>query len=147
MFEFLYYLFVVCFIIIEIGYLIDAKGKADNTIKFNKLSKIHKGKKWDEMPEDYKYLLKNLLWASFITIVAIIGGLFTFQWPIFVAILLLNLVIVAPLQKLLKKFKFTLISIMVTWINSLIGFIVGLFVIVNKYHLHIDICEFVEKFL
>ena len=57
------------------------------------------------------------------------------QWILFLSFLLLNILIVGPISKLVRfSFAYTLLH----WINSLIGFAFGLFVVINHFHLKID---------
>lgn len=58
-------------------------------------------------------------------------GLFSFQWPVFLFMLILG----AFPKKL----------IFVRWIDSLISIVVLIFIIVNAYHLHINLYQWLIK--
>jgi len=60
-------------------------------------------------------------------------GFFTFQWPLFVFLFLLGIV---------PKYR-----IWVRWLDSLISFILVFFIILNAYHLKIDIFLWLKSLL
>ena len=61
---------------------------------------------------------------------------FTSQWVIFLAWIIFNFGILTPI---LRLFRYSLIYTIIIWVNSLIGVFFGLFVIINHYHLKIDL--------
>jgi len=62
-------------------------------------------------------------------------GLFTGQWVLFVLLLLFNFLIITPISRLTR---FSFAYLVLHWINAVIGFAFGMFIIINHYHLHID---------
>ena len=146
MFTFLtsiYYLSTAIFIFIELGWITSPIEKSKEARKFLEISKEFKGKKWDEYSDEYKSLLKSYIPFIWIYIWLFIG-LFSFQWIAFLAFLLLNVVVISPLSKLTKPyFAYTILH----FINSLFGFAFGVFVIINHYHLKLDLLEMMSQFL
>lgn len=75
------------------------------------------------MPNEVKFIVildvMYLLWTF--------GGLFTFQWPVFLFLLLLGLI---PKRKLSLRRADALISLLVL-----------IFIVINAYHLKIDISQ------
>jgi len=147
MFETLYYIFVFVFLIIEVVYIVDVKKKSNNGIRLQELSKSHKDTKWENMSEEHKTLLKSLLWTTLFAFGALFGGLFTIHWPLWAGLIIYNIILISPINKQLKKLENLTLLYISTWINSVIGFLACLFVLVNKYHLHYNLSEIVENFL
>lgn len=136
--ETIYYLSTIIFLWNELLWMIQPLEKTLRTKKLNSFQKEFKGKNWDEYPENYKSEIKSRVWQIWILIWLFIG-LFTFQWAGFLAFLGFNLIIIAPISKLTNfSFAYTVIH----WLNSIIGFVFGVFVIVNHYHLKIDLDQF-----
>jgi hypothetical protein len=138
MFKAIYYALGVAFLLHEMGWIIDPVAKAKDSIAFRTLSAKYKGLKWEAYPQEYKDQLKSKIW-SLLYIVFILGGLFTFQWWAFLVFLVLQFTIVAILSKILKPYLYPFATL--HWINSLIGFAFTLFVIINSYHLKIELSQ------
>ena len=78
--------------------------------------------------ENFKELAdgqKYFLFFMFGYFLWIFTGLFTFQWPIFLLLFLMGLI---P-----KKW------IVIRWIDAFISLVILIFILINAYHLHIDI--------
>jgi hypothetical protein len=139
----LFYFVGVFFIWHELRWIYAPAQMVAEAKKFEYLSKLNKGKKWDSMTPEYKSELKSkiLLIPLFIWLFV---GLFTVQWDAFLFIILFNFVVITPLSKLVKfSFAYTVIH----WVNSVIGFTFGVFVIINHYHLHISLYEVIKTWL
>ena len=111
--------------------------------KYFELTKVFKGKEWKDFSEEYKSLTKSFIWYLWGYLWLLIG-LFTVQWTRFLIILLFNILIIGPLSKITR---FTISYTILHWVNSLIGFLFGVFIIINHYHLRIDLTEWVMVFL
>ena len=139
----IYYLSTIIFLLIEFQWLVSPIEKTNQTRKFMALSKLNKGKKWDEFSEEYKSELKSKIWLLYVLFWMLIG-LFTFQWQAFLAMIVFNFMIINPISKLVKNtFLYTILH----WINSFIGFAFGVFVIVNHYHLKLNLTEIITFYI
>ena len=139
----IYYLSTIIFLLIELHWLVSPIEKTNQARKFMALSKLNKGKKWDEFSEEYKSQLKSKIWLLYVLFWMLIG-LFTFQWQAFLAMIVFNFMIINPISKLVKNtFLYTILH----WINSLIGFAFGVFVIVNHYHLKLNLTEIITFYI
>ena len=139
----IYYLSTIIFLLIELHWLVSPIEKTNKTRKFMALSKLNKGKKWDEFSEEYKSQLKSKIWLLYVLFWMLIG-LFTFQWQAFLAMIVFNFMIINPISKLVKNtFLYTILH----WINSLIGFAFGVFVFVNHYHLKLNLTEIITFYI
>ena len=141
MFKFIFYALGVAFILHELGWIQSPIEKAKDSIAFTALSAKFKGLKWEQYSEEYKSQLKSKMWLLFF-IAFIMGGLFTFQWWAFLAFLLFQFTIVALLSKLVKPYLHAYATL--HWINSIIGLAFTLFVIINAYHLKIELPQVQE---
>jgi len=139
----IYYLSTIIFLIAELHWLVSPIEKTESARKFFALSKLNKGKKWDEFSEDYKSELKSKIWLVYILFWMLIG-LFTFQWQAFLIMIVFNFLIISPLSKI---FKYTFIYTVLHWINSLIGFVFGVFIIINHYHLKLNLTEILSSYV
>lgn len=133
----IYYLSTILFIWVEWAWLVSPIEKTNDAKKFFELSKQFKGKKWDEFSKEYKSELKSKVWLIWILLWMFIG-LFTFQWAGFLAMLVFNILIISPISKLTR---FSIAYTVIHWLNSVVGFAFGVFVIINHYHLKIDLIQ------
>ena len=141
----IYYLSSIIFILYELARVLSPIDKADENIKFQILSKKFKGMKWDEYSDEYKSELKTkIIFVGFIFIWFIVG-LFTFQWVAFLLMLLFQIFIISPLSKATKN-NFRYGYIMLHWINSVIGVCFAIFIIINHYHLKIDLLKLILNY-
>tara|TARA_R110000772_G_scaffold79172_2_gene169491 strand:+ start:1768 stop:2151 length:384 start_codon:yes stop_codon:yes gene_type:complete len=114
--------------------------QTEKTRKLINLGKLNEGKKWDEYSEEYKSLLKSKGCASVFILMWMLLGLFTFNWVAFLAFLILEMVVFFPLSKSLRETGY---FALIHWINSVVGLVFGLFVLINEIHLRIDLYELV----
>ena len=139
----IFYLSTIFIIFIELAWVLHPIDKTEDSKKFFKISAENKGKKWDDYSDEYKSELKSKIGLLYVFVWFIIG-LFTVQWVAFLAILLFNLLIIAPISKLLKfSFGYTVLH----WFNSIIGLAFAIFIIINHYHLRIDLFQYFSSFL
>ena len=135
----IYYLSTIIFLLIELHWLVSPIEKTNKARKFMALSKLNKDKKWDEFSEEYKSQLKSEIWLLYVLFWMLIG-LFTFQWQAFLAMIVFNFMIINPISKLVKNtFLYTILHC----INTLLRFTFGVFVIINHYHLKLNLILFV----
>ena len=139
----IYYFSTIIFLLMELHWLVSPIEKTENARKFLALSKLNKGKKWDDFSEDYKSELKSKIWMVYVLFWMLIG-LFTFQWQAFLIMIVFNFLIINPISKI---FKDTFIYTILHWINSLIGFAFGVFIIINHYHLKLNLTEILSSYV
>ncbi len=139
----LFYFMAIFFIWREMRWIYSPKEMVADVKNFDTLGKLNKGQKWDKMSTEYKSEIKSKIWLLPLFI-WLFAGLFTFQWDAFLIMIILNIVVVAPLSKL-TKYNFAYLAI--HWVNSIIGFAFGIFVIINKYHLRISLFNTIKEWL
>lgn len=136
----IFYFSTIIFLWIEMSWIVSPIEQAKNALNFHLLAKQNKGLKWDQYSEKYKDSIKSkVLFLPVILWVLI--GLFTGQWIIFLAFLIYSFLIIAPINKLVKPIF--PIYVALNWLNSVVGFAFGVFVVVNHYHLKIDVYSMV----
>jgi hypothetical protein len=137
----IYYIVGLIFLWEELQWIYYPIKKTENAKSFSDLAKEFKGKTWDEYSKEYKVRLKRN-WYYVLILVWLGAGFMTAQWVIFLLYFVFNIIIIRPLSRLTKySYAYTTIH----WINSIIGFAVGLFIIINHYHLHINLYSFLTK--
>ncbi len=135
MFKFIFYSYGIIFFIYELWCITNPKKMQTFSIKAEKVLRETKGKKFeDDSSEEKSVVLRAFGVMSFIFWMFL--GLFTFNWALFSAKLILNLVFIAPISKLVGRESFA--WLVLHWLNSVIGAAFALFVIINAYHLRID---------
>ena len=112
--------------------------------KLKDLTKQNKGKKWNTYPDDYKDILISRGAPALLFTLWMFAGLLTFNWLAFIGIIAFNFIIIAPISKL---FGFSHAYTVLHWLNSVIGFVFGVFVIVNSYHLKINLYDIIKVWL
>lgn len=139
----IFHLFTIAFILYEISWLIEplektARRKREDEIR--KANKDENKKPWGEWSPEYKSLFNKTILKS-VMLFWLFGGLFSFNWVGFLALIVWSMAIVPPIAKLTKfSFAYTVLH----WVNALIGAAFGIFVILNSYHLRIDLLELVK---
>lgn len=131
----LFYLSTVVYMMNEARWLINLDEEINNVNRFIELSKENKGKPDNEVAEEYKKMVNNN-WDVIFIFFWLFIGLFTVQWEFFLAMLLFEILVIAPLS---NWTRYTKAHKIIHWINSFIGFLFCIFVILNHYHLHINI--------
>lgn len=133
--EHLFYLFGIVVMIYELFWIISPKEMYTNSKDFQDLAKQNKDKQYKEYSQEYKRLIgKNAIMPFLIFWLFL--GLFTSQWGAFLIFIAFQFAIILPLDKLTLR---TDTGVVIHWVNSLIGFLYTAFIIINAYHLHIDL--------
>ena len=140
--NYIFHTITICFILLEVVWLINPKKQVASTKKYLEESKKHKGKKWDSHPEYYKDLMIQKGCSSLVAISWMFIGLLTFNWVAFLGLIIFNILIVAPLSKVTK---YSASYVILHWCNSLIGFSVAIFILINSFHLKINLYELFLK--
>lgn len=119
----IYYLFTFMFLIYEFMTVVDPIKIHRFAIKFK-----NRDKNKEMSSNENIYLFFNLFYMTWALL-----GLLTFQWPIF-----LYIVIAAFIPKTWIVWR---------WIDAAIGVIILLFIILNKYHFQIDLWPIIQVYI
>jgi len=139
----IFYFIGIFFIWRELRWILAPMEMTEEAKELDYHNKLNKGKEWDEYSEKYKSIIKSKVFLI-VFLFWMFMGLFTFQWDVFLAFIVFNFVIIAPISKLTKyTYAYTLIH----WVGSLIGLAFGVFVIINHYHLRISFYDTVMSFI
>lgn len=142
---YLFHLITILFAFYELTWILNPSEKYYSLKKLVELSKEQEGKKWADYSQEYKDNLFEIIFrllSTFVLIFWLLIGLFTFNWVGFLVFIGFQLVIITPLNKLFKSNDS--IKIKIHWINSVIGFLFAIFVIINQFHLKIDLLELIK---
>jgi len=138
----IFYFIGILFIIYELKWIMYPKSEAKKSEKLHRLLKEHKEKKWDNSTDEFKEILKIRGLMSLLFVIWMFAGLLTFNWVLFLISIVFNIAIVGLLSKALR---FSIGYIILHWLNSIIGFTFGVFVIINSYHLKINLYDWIIK--
>lgn len=134
--NYIFHTFTIAFIIYELLWLLNPKHYVELAKKFSEESEKHKGLKWEDFSDEYKGILPAKLVKVFVFTGWMFLGLLSFNWVVFLSLIIFNLIVIAPISKVTKYSK---IYTGVHWVNSLIGFSAGIFILVNSFHLKINL--------
>jgi len=141
----IFYFIGILFVIYELMWIVSPKEKITSMLKRKKLAKEHKDKKWDEFSKEYKDLIIPKFVVSITFLLWMIAGLLTFNWVAFLIMIIFNITIIKLISKAIKETSF--FYIVLHWFNSVLGFAFGIFVIINSYHLKIDLYGLVGQWI
>ena len=136
----IFYFTTIILLWLEISWIVSPIEKAKDALLFQSLAKQNKGKKWDEYSEKYKDAIKAKIFV-FPILLWLVVGLFSGQWILFLAFITYSIILIAPINKLIKPIFPPYVAL--NWLNSIVGFAFGVFVVVNHYHLKIDVYSLV----
>lgn len=135
----IYYLIGLIFLFEELIWIMDPVHQVKSSLNWLRYHKKEKNyKNWNSHSEEYKSLLLKHS-SKLISFIWLLMGLFTFQWVLFLSIILFNVIIISPISKRYLKNINIKGYTKLHWFNSLIGLLFVLFIIINKFHLHIQI--------
>jgi hypothetical protein len=141
-----YYLLGLVYIIYELAWVVSTRSRLESTRNFVKESEKFKGKKWDEYSKEFKSMIKSQLLLRSFLILWIFLGLFTYNWVGYLALIILSVFLsLLPLKRIDKLLGTDNISVGIHWTSSLIRLLLGVFFIINSYHLKIDLAELVKS--
>jgi len=141
--EHIFYVVGIAWIIYEYTFISNIKEKMQTTKRTLELQKELKGKSYSQWSEEYKDIAISVLFFQLPLYIWLFVGLFTFQWVIFLYFIA-QLYLLTGLPRWLFGIESKIYMVCV-WINSLIGLLMGLFVILNKYHFRIDVYELLKN--
>lgn len=132
----IFYLIAIFFILYEMTWVISPIKMAEKSRKYFQLLKgVIKA---DDLSKEDKSLVFGKAFTALFYILWMFIGLFTFNWPVFLAFLIFMWVVLAPLGRITLNTK---LYPLISWIGAVIGVIFGLFVILNSYHFKMDIVK------
>lgn len=132
----IFYLLSSVLLIKELVWILNPKEQIEKSKKNELLNKQIKGLKYSDFNEEQKSYVLGLLISFTFVLGWLFVGLFTFQWQLFLAFLLFQFIVIAPISSLLK---YSFAYMILHWLNSIVGFLFVIFVIINSYHLKIVI--------
>ena len=134
--EFLFYMWAIVAILYEAIVMVNPK---DATRHINDLKNRNKNKL--EQSENQK--LFNIF--QFLYMVWVLVGLFTTYWVVFLFFLIFSYSTSLLMKKTYTDFDQ---QVMIRGVDAVISFLILLFIVINKYHLHIpssDILNFIRS--
>lgn len=127
--EHIYYFFAIFLLYNEINWLADI----DNQIRLCKISDNSKKHGWDSLSSKDRNSLLSTMLVLLPACVWLFVGLFTFQWKLFLMYIPFSI----ALSRIAVMFKYNNTWKTIHYINSFIGAAFCIFIVINKYHLHI----------
>lgn len=140
----IYYLAGILFLMYELSWIFNTSKHLDKKDLFKALVNSEKDKTWDNNSDQYKEVLITFGLPQLCFTVWIFIGLFTFNWIVFLSFLLINVFLVSFISKNIKNRN---IEIVLHFINSMFGAAFLVFVIINSYHLKIELIELFKSML
>lgn len=138
----IYYFLTIILFCHELKWIFSPKEEVENSKYLENLRKQNKYKKYDDYSIEYKNAIKDNMYLLLMFIWLFLG-FFTFQWDAF----LIFLIISTTISLLSKPFKYNKFYVIIHWLSSLIGVAFSIFVVLNKYHLHISLFQELKKLL
>ncbi len=133
----IFYFIGLCFILYELTWIFHPIKKTLESRRFYKIAKGEfKELGINGLSKQDKELLINKSITMIFYLFWFLIGLFTFNWFAFLVFLCFSNMIMAPLNRL---FRDTWGQYVIHFVNSIIGLVFALFVIINSYHLKIDL--------
>ena len=77
-------------------------------------------------------------------LIYLVLGIFTFQWPLYLAFTIVSMVFIQPVVAQLKDHERSFAA--AHFLNSILGFLFILFTILNSYHLKIDFWGVIQSY-
>ena len=138
----LFYATGLLFLIYEIYFLFNLVEKVNNVKKCKQFTKENKDAKYDDIPEELKVTVREIAVVGIPYILWLFLGLLSSQWLMFGLLLVFSFVIIYPIRKLAG---FSPLRYVVTGIDTVVCIFVITFIIINKYHLHIDTLSYIKN--
>jgi hypothetical protein len=140
----IYHIITIAFVIYELTCIVDFKEKIKNLLRFNSIKKDFKGKKYDEWTQEYKDLATPRAIIGIIFLIWAMAGLVTYNWGLFILFIITQVLLVGPIMKSVRGDNFIYKTMYV--LNSIFGFLFGILILLNSYHLKIDFFELVKTY-
>lgn len=140
----IFYFIGILFIIHKLICLLKPKWYAVKVKRFDNLKRDTKNLSWDKYSTEYKEIMLFFAIPSVLFIFWLVLGLLTFNWFVFLIYIILHLLIIAPLSRLYKN---NIVYPFVLWVSNLSSFILGVFVIINSYHLKFNVFDWLYNII
>lgn len=140
----IYYFFGLFFLIYELRCTLMPTTVAAGVYKTEAFVKEIKNIDYDDLTPDQKKKVKGKVVKVLFIFTWLSLGIFTFQWPLFVAFIAFHLTVTKFLYKVTDH---TIFYPVVIFFSGIVGVVFSLFVIINAYHLHIDIWKWITTSL
>lgn len=138
----LFYFTTLLFLCNKLSCIVSPIEKTKETRRFLHLFKINKGREWSDYDEELKKFIKGKLYLFIVALWGFIG-LFTSQWIIFLSLFVFNII----LSLIQKTTRYSILYTIIGWCSAMIQFLVGIFIIINYYHLHIDVFGYLKSLI
>lgn len=138
----LFYATGLLFLIYEIYFLFNIVDKVNDVKKYKEFNKENPKAKYDDIPEELRSRVIEATVVGIPFILWLFFGLLSSQWVMFALIIAFTFAIITPIRKLVG---FSPLRYFVTAIDTVFCILVIAFIIVNKYHLHIDTLSYIKN--
>ena len=143
--DYIYYFFGFLFLMYEMYFLTSLKRHYKEAKEWHEFYQANRDIKWDGMTKDQQNYAVRKLIVGIPMLFWTLTGLLTFQWFTFLAFLIVDFFFLGLVKKMVG---YTKARIVVIGISTLLGIVTIAFIIINKFHLHIDTYSwFVENIL
>ena len=135
----IYYFIGVLFLIYEVFTLFNITESHRKLIEFKLFQSQNKDAKYDDYPEEIKKYMISKLIIVLPLLIWLFTGLLTSQWYLFLALLIIDFGLFNLFRKITGTSVYRLylyIVVQVTYITFI------LFILLNKFHLHLSLEEF-----
>jgi hypothetical protein len=132
----IFYLLGMAFAIYEMIWIMDPQSQVNKTKRLRELSKEQKDLEWEQYTTEHKDLLKTKGCVPLAFLIWTLIGLITYNWVAFAIYLVFSLGVIVPISKVTQYSPAYTVT---HWLASIVGFTLSIFVILNSYHLHIDL--------
>lgn len=138
----LFYFMGLLFLMYEIFFLFNIEEKIANSKQYKDYRKENPDATYSKFPDKIKNVFLETAIIGIPYILWMFVGILSSQWIVFTAYLVFAFGVVTPLRKLVgyspARFYFTFTDTLICI------FVIG-FIVINKYHLHIDTLSYIKN--
>lgn len=138
----LFYFMGLLFLIYEIHFLFNIKEKIANGKKYKDYVKDNPDVTYSQYPDKIKNAFLETAIVGIPYILWMFVGILSSQWIVFATYLVFAFGVVTPLRKLVG---YSPVRFYVTFTDTVVSIFVLGFIIINKYHLHIDTLSYIKN--
>jgi hypothetical protein len=137
----IFYFIGILYILYEINFLLKPFAHVQKVKKMKELSDENKTNKWSKYSDEYKDIIFTIAFPNALIFFWSFLGLLTFNWVAFTFLIFFNFIVIVPISKL---FNFNLAYTILHWLNSLLTIVIVIFIIINSYHLKLNLFDIVK---